>query len=976
MTGPKALAQTGPGLIRVTDLWHWRLALSPEGQVPAAWTSPEFDDTAWNAAPSGFAGDISGGESTLLSSTPLPSPGCFRRTFEIDDPQTVAWLVLRIDWTGGFVAYLNGIEIARRNLPVPEGQPVPLDTLPLPRSKGAAEEVDCSAAIGQLRPGTNLLAVQWHPVPGTYGSGLVPELLANFTRGPFVQSTTPTSQTIVWRTATPATSVVEFGETAQLGRSVEDTNTVLQHVVTLLDLRPDTTCFYRVRSADGTREGVSPLLAFRTFRETGPVEFVVAADVGGGGLRQAAVGAAMRNANPDLVLMAGDVVYPSYKDALADQRFFSMYHAQMTGTPFYVVAGNHEYWSAQFASLHEAFVLPRNSVAPELHAAAVTGPESYYSFDHGDAHFAGLQVPLYDRGLELAPGTAQFEWLANDLARSAKPWKFIFLHLPLMSSGPHADDDYNLNGWRDSQELADVLLPLARRHGVQMIFSGHDHAYERFRPVQGVHCIVTGGGGGSLYPMAERHPANAQFLYRWQCVQVSVNGDTLRLRALGESGEVLDAMFVERLPPKPSPRTTVWHEPEAAFTGPSDGDGNRIGQRYDFPGDSLPTAPGDFSNLGRVHVARDHGFLHLGFHGVMLPRDGNLVLFLESPTLPGIPTMRGLGNGLVDPLGQGVDGLDFLENLDFREFRPALACLLGDEFADGQYRSFTRTNITVSWMGIPVVMTNLDLNIGQGAFWLDPGFSDVPGARIEQFNRSPQDEAATGEQNADYILVSLPLAELGLRDGDVFRLAAVATGAAFDLASQTRFMDRSFLGAELEGSGLSPAVLRGLDITLSPDLDRDGDRLLSAEEETRRTNPEDPDTDRDGLPDGWEVRHHFDPLSPLGRDGDQGDPDGDGFTNAAEWAAGTDPQDPASALRVTLRRRVDGSLEFRWRAVLTKPYQIEAADSLEGPYVIVSPEGEPRTASTAEEVRVLQAPVHPRREQWYRVALAVSVVTP
>ena len=165
--------------------------------------------------------------------------------------------------------------------------------------------------------------------------------------------------------------------------------------------------------------------------------------------------------------------------------------------------------------LHDAFVLPTNDVPPVLHPLAGTGPEHYYSFDHGDAHFAGLYAPLYFRGVELTPETAQYQWLEADLARSTKPWKFLFLHLPLMSSGPHADDDYNLNGLRDSQELADVLLPLARQHGVQMIFSGHDHAYERLHPVQGVHCVVTAGGGGSLYPLIALHPANAQFLYRW-----------------------------------------------------------------------------------------------------------------------------------------------------------------------------------------------------------------------------------------------------------------------------------------------------------------------------------------------------------------------------------------------------------------------------------------------------------------------------
>jgi hypothetical protein len=158
---------------------------------------------------------------------------------------------------------------------------------------------------------------------------------------------------------------------------------------------------------------------------------------------------------------------------------------------------------------------------------------------------------LYYRGRELTPESAQYQWLEADLARSTKPWKFLFLHLPLMSSGLHADDDYNLNGLRDSPELAEILLPLARRHGVQMIFSAHDHAFERFRPVQGVHCIVTGGGGGTLYPLAELHP-RTPISARSHCVRRLTN-DSLHLRAVSDTRELLDEMFLERVPPPARP---------------------------------------------------------------------------------------------------------------------------------------------------------------------------------------------------------------------------------------------------------------------------------------------------------------------------------------------------------------------------------------------------------------------------------------
>ncbi len=996
-------------LVRVGENWRYFKGTNEASTPVTAWREIDFDDANWLTGRTGF-GYSHGDDATFLDDMYFRYTSLFvRKKFVLADPGVVKWLGFRIDYDDGFVAYLNGTEIARRGLAGEAGTPVPFDAVAASRPTFGAEEVNITSFTNLLVAGENVLAIQGHTSSLTApGFSLVPELLANFQRGPFIQNTTTNSVEVIWRTPVLADAVVEYGPTAALGATVVDPQPTITHALRLPDLAPDTVYFYRVRSTAGGQTAVSPVETFRTLKMHGPLTFMFLADTGQGTLAQYNIATVLRTSAPDLVLHGGDVIYPYFWEPLADTKCLSIYGPHMRSTPYFFAVGNHDLYVGDSYWL-DAFHLPTNNV---------TGSEHYYSFDHGDAHFAMVLQPFMYQ-YKLTIGDGQYNWLVNDLAATTKPWKIIVTHLPPQSSSLHRRDDYDRNGIADRTDLKDALLPVASRYGVQLILSGHEHMYERFNPTNGVHTVVSGGGGAVLYGLTELDVADAQAWVRYNCVKVRIAGDALQLEALTETGQVFDSATIRRALPPPKVYQASWHSPVLESKPPDDGDGNINGETFDFIGEPIPTLPGEFSNLGQAYVNNDARTLYVGFAQVMIYGDNNIFLFLESPRQPGVTSLVAVGDGLFDPDGEGAEGLDFLANLAFTNFAPSVGCILGDEFGDYQYRNFARPALA--------------LNIGQGVFRLDPGLSDVPGARLQQFNRSPQMGGVFGEQNANFIEIAIPLVALGdLRPGELIKIGAVVGGSGFDTRAmkQTRLLDRSFLGSALHGAGQGEVALEGLSVQLASDPDADGDGLTSEQEQslgtdpakpdtdgdslldgwefahglnplategndgregdadndglnnlaeaTARTDPRLADTDGDGLNDGWEVRYALDPLVVLGAHGTDGDPDGDGFTNAQEQLAGTDPRDGGSLLKLTVVALAPSKHRLTWQAVIGRNYQLESAESSAGPFREITDASFPRLAASPEEsfeVDLSEAdPPPPSR--FYRIRLVSEGVSP
>lgn len=178
-----------------------------------AWIAPTLDDSGWpiGVAPVGY------GESQVVTQAPYgPSPSqkhittYFRHEFQlVDDPERIASLQLEANYDDGFVAYLNGAEVARRSLPPGV---ISFDTLANDHESGAYEPIDIAGAIGWLASGRNVLAVEVHQAwPGS--SDMVMDLALSYALAqPETPPATPTpaptatATPVATRTVVPTTS--------------------------------------------------------------------------------------------------------------------------------------------------------------------------------------------------------------------------------------------------------------------------------------------------------------------------------------------------------------------------------------------------------------------------------------------------------------------------------------------------------------------------------------------------------------------------------------------------------------------------------------------------------------------------------------------------------------------------------------------------------------------------------------------------
>ncbi len=490
-----------------------------------------------------------------------------------------------------YAAALERIELVMQSLPrkgkwlaKKEAVARLMKEYPAPGSRVGPSYAEQDENSSRENSGTDLMA-------GDEPPALLPAMIANVVRGPYLQSGAPTSMVIKWRTSAATNSVVWYGAAPDaLNQMTEVSGSRINHEITLTGLQPNTRYYYAIGDSNGALAGATASHFFKTSPPHGAVQPVRAwvlgdcgtADEDARAVRDGYYSYAGNNFT-DLILLLGDNAYDDGTDAeYQDAIFENMYEEKLIQTVMWSTPGNHDYGSASAASqtgpYFDIFTFPKNGEAGGL----ASGTEAYYSFDYANIHFVVLDS--HDSGRE--PGDPMLIWLENDLNATQQEWLIAFFHHPPYSKGSHdSDDESKLIDMREN------VLPILEAAGVDLVLSGHSHSYERSFLLHGHYghssslepsMVMDGGNGrldedgayqkmitgasagaGAVYTVAGSsgklssgpldHPVMYYSAKTLGSLSLEVMDQQLDLKFIGVGGEVLDYFTLRKFSPVGNP---------------------------------------------------------------------------------------------------------------------------------------------------------------------------------------------------------------------------------------------------------------------------------------------------------------------------------------------------------------------------------------------------------------------------------------
>jgi acid phosphatase type 7 len=260
-------------------------------------------------------------------------------------------------------------------------------------------------------------------------------------------------------------------------------------------------------------------------------EFLVFGDSGNGSGHQRQLASEMEKTNATLFLHVGDIAYQRGRADELKKYFADIYANLLRSKKAYPSPGNHDYLTNNLAPYLAYFNPPKQALNNRDQGR-------YYSFDEENIHFVSLDTnsPLNESNDRRQDD--MLDWLEKDLSQTDKQWKIVYFHHPPYSSGHEHGPDLRVQ---------QKIVPILEKYKVDLVFSGHEHNYERTCQMLqdqcadgGITYIVTGGGGAGLYGFAEPEPYSVMRSVNYELVDVIVEGCKLNGKVIGLSSKELD----------------------------------------------------------------------------------------------------------------------------------------------------------------------------------------------------------------------------------------------------------------------------------------------------------------------------------------------------------------------------------------------------------------------------------------------------
>jgi hypothetical protein len=247
------------------------------------------------------------------------------------------------------------------------------------------------------------------------------------------------------------------------------------------------------------------------------VRFLVIGDSGTGDRAQIEVAAQMWKSHAifpfEFAIMLGDNMYGSERPQDYAKKFEVPFKAMLDANiPFYASLGNHDDPNQRF---YKNFNM---------------GGKRFYTYQKKDVRLFALDSNYMDKD--------QQRWLEDELSRSNSKWKIAYFHHPLYSSGAAHGSEI---------DLREIVEPIFIKNGLNVVFAGHEHFYERIKPQKGIHHFTAGGSAKLRSGDIMKTDFTAKgFDTEQSFMLVEIDGDVLRFQTISRRGKRVDSGEIRR----------------------------------------------------------------------------------------------------------------------------------------------------------------------------------------------------------------------------------------------------------------------------------------------------------------------------------------------------------------------------------------------------------------------------------------------